>query len=230
MSSKEIIARIKKHGLKFEIVIDKDKYLEYKEGKIKELRDILIGDAVFSDASKAMRAKKEDLEKAFGTTDFFKIAEEIIKDGEVQITTEERRKLIEEKRKRIVDMISKRCINPQTGKPHPPQRIEIAMEQANVHIDPFKNVEEQYKAVVEALRKILPLRVEYRDYVVRIPVEYAGKVRSVVVDMCTLKKEEWSSNYWYAEIEMLAAMEEDVFSKLNSITHGHVESKLLNKR
>ncbi len=227
--SREIIARIKKHGMKFEILIDKEKYLDYKEGRMQDLREVVIGDAVFNDVRQATRAKEEDLEKAFGTTDLFKIAEEILKEGEVQITTEERRRLVEEKRKRIIDLIFRRCINPQTGKPHPPQRIELAMVEAKVHIDPFKNVEEQYKAVVEAIKKIIPLRVEYRDYVIRVPIEYAGKARAMVLSSCDLKKEEWSSNYWYAEIEMLAAMEEEIFSKLNTVTHGNVESKLLKK-
>ncbi len=227
--TKEIVARLKKHGLKFEILVDSEKYIKYKEGQLEDIADIFIGDSIFSDIRAAERAKESDLQKVFGTTNFLEIARKIVEEGEVQITAEERAKLIEQKRRRIVDMISKRCIDPQTGKPHPVQRIELAMEQARIKIDPFKNVEEQYRKVVDELKKLLPLAVEMRDYVLRIPVQYAGKARGIITDMATLKKEEWSSNYWFVEIELLAALEDELFSRLNALTHGSLESKLLRK-
>ena len=225
--TKEIVARLKKHGLKFEILVDSEKYIKYKEGQLDDIAEIFIGDSIFSDVRSAERAKEADLRKAFNTTDFLEIAKKIVEEGEVQITAEERARLIEQKKRRIVDMISKRCIDPKTGKPHPPQRIELALEQARIKIDPFKNVEEQYKKVVNELRKLLPLAVEHRAYVIRVPIEHAGKARGVVTEMATIKKEEWSEKYWFAEIELLAAVVDELFSRLNSITHGAVESRLL---
>jgi len=227
--TREIIARIKKAGKKFEILIDQEKYVQYREGKISDLADVLIGDSIFTDLKAATRASEEELKKAFGTTDFLSIAKTIIKEGEVQITAEERQKLVEEKRKRIISLISRRCIDPQTGKPHPMQRIEIAMEQAKVRIDPFKGVEEQYKEVVDALKKILPLRSERRIYAFKVPLNYGAKARIVFMEIGDLKREEWTSTSYLAEVEIMAAMEDELFSKINAITHGEVESKLLRK-
>ncbi len=228
--TKEIVARLRKQGLKFEVLVDSEKYINYRDGKLEDVSEIFIGDGIFSDIRKAQRAKESDLKKVFGTTDFLEIARVIVERGEVQMTAEERARLVEQKRRRIVDMISRRCIDPKTGKPHPAQRIELAMEQAHIKIDPFKNVEEQYKKVVDELKKIIPLSIETRDYVIRIPVEYAGKARAVVSEMCNIHKEEWSGAYWFVEVELLAALVDELFSKLNAITHGRVESKLLKNK
>ena len=45
--------------------------------------------------------------------------------------------------KKLINAISRESINPQTNAPNPPARIEAAMEEAKIHIDPFKPVNEQ---------------------------------------------------------------------------------------
>ena len=41
-------------------------------------------------------------------------------------------------------------MDPKTKAPHPRQRIELAMDQAGIHIDPFKSISEQVKTIIEA--------------------------------------------------------------------------------
>jgi len=78
------------------------------------------------------------MRKAFETTDPLKIADAILKKGTLQLTTEQRRKMTEDKRKQIVDFISRQAVDPKTNLPHPPLRIENAMEQIRYPIDPHK--------------------------------------------------------------------------------------------
>jgi rRNA metabolism SBDS family protein len=75
--------------------------------------------------------------KVFSTTDFDTIARRIIEKGEIHLTAEQRRQMIDEKRRQVITFISRNSVNPQTGHPHPPQRIEMAMEEARINIDPF---------------------------------------------------------------------------------------------
>ncbi|HPE64438.1 MAG TPA: ribosome assembly factor SBDS, partial [Methanothrix sp.] len=96
---------------------------------------------VFENASRGDRSPEEDLIKAFETTNVVTIAAKIIKKGEIQLTAEQRKRIIENKRKQVVSVIARNAINPQTGTPHPPARIERAMEEARVNIDPTKSVE-----------------------------------------------------------------------------------------
>ena len=65
--------------------------------------------------------------------------------GDLNLTTDQRRKMIEEKRKQIVHFIAKTYVDPRTHLPHPPLRIEQAMKDGRVSVDPQKNVDEQVK-------------------------------------------------------------------------------------
>ncbi len=80
------------------------------------------------------------MHKAFGTTDPLKVADMILKRGTLQLTTEQRRKMVEDKRRQIIDFISRQAVDPKTNLPHPPMRIENAMEQIRYPIDPYKPV------------------------------------------------------------------------------------------
>jgi ribosome maturation protein SDO1 len=156
-----------------------------------------------------------------------KIAEQIMKEGEVQLTTDQRRKLIEEKRKQVADIISKQGVNPKTKLPHPAQRILNAMEEAKVHVDPFKSAEEQVNGVISSLQEILPISIEKVEVAMRVPIQFAGKASSVVRNMAPVKKEEWKSDAWVAVIEIPAGMQSVIYSKLNELTSGQVEVKVL---
>ena len=106
MSSKFSTARITAGGERFEILVKPNLALDYKMGKPVPLTQILAIEEVYSDASKGTRASTEKLQKVFGTTEPVKIAEEIMKRGELQLTTDQRRHLVEDKRKAIVSFIS----------------------------------------------------------------------------------------------------------------------------
>ena len=65
-----------------------------------------------------------------------------IKNGEIQLTTEYKNKLRDQKRKQIVNLISRNAVDPSNNLPHPPQRIENALNEAKVKIDEFHTAEE----------------------------------------------------------------------------------------
>src|SRR6059036_340889 len=147
-----VIARIEKAGEKFEVIVKPDAVQRLREGKDVDVLANLAIDEIFRDAHKGSKASEEKMQDFFGTTDKLEVAKQLIRKGEIQLTTEQRREMQEQKRKQIVQYIAQNAINPQTNTPHPPQRIEIAMEEAKVHVDPFKPVEEQVKEVLVDLR------------------------------------------------------------------------------
>ena len=57
----------------------------------------------------------------------------IVKEGEIQTTQEHRDAEQEKKFKQVVDFLTKNAYDPQTGRPHTPERIKNALEQANVN-------------------------------------------------------------------------------------------------
>src|SRR4030042_522255 len=155
-----IVARYESHGESFEVLIDPKVVQKMKDGREVDLLEHMVIDTIFKNAKKGTRAPEDKIKEIFGITDPTEVARQIILKGEIQLTTEQRKVMQENKRLRIVEYIARNAMNPQTGGPHPPARIEIAMEEAKVHIDPFKTVEAQAPAIKAALRPLIPIRFD----------------------------------------------------------------------
>ncbi|MBL7100621.1 MAG: ribosome assembly factor SBDS [Nanoarchaeota archaeon] len=225
-----VIARLKIQGKTFEILVDCDKAIEFKEGKC-DLADALVTNDVFNDVKQGERAPENEMQKIFGTEDKNKISEEIIKKGEIQLTTEHRNKLREEKRKKIIEIIHKNAVDSKTGLPHPVQRIELAMDEAKVHIDEFKKAEEQIQDILEKLRPIIPIKFEIWEIAVKVPAQYAAQSYRILKTYGTLKKDEWQNDgSLVAVIDLPAGMSEEFENELNKLTKGETETKIISKK
>ncbi|WP_414469186.1 ribosome assembly factor SBDS [Methanobacterium sp. ACI-7] len=223
-----VIARLEYFGEHFEILVDPDLASDFKRGKEIEIEKVLAVEEVFKDARKGDKASEEAMMKAFESTDPLEAAAMIIKKGHVQLTAQQRKDMQEEKRKKIITKITREAINPQTKLPHPARRIEIAMEEARIHIDPFKSVDEQVNIVLKAIRTKIPIRFEKVDVVIRIPGDYTGKVYSVISEFGKTKREEWQNDgSWIAVVEVPGGLQESFDRKLNELTGGQVETKVL---
>lgn len=221
MVDKVTVVRYSFEGEKFEILVKPDPALEYKLGKRKDISSILVSDEIYSDSSKGTRASSEKLLKAFKTEDATAIAERIMQKGDLNLTTDQRRKITSEKRKQIVNFISRTYVDPKSHLPHPPLRIEQAMEDGRVSIDPHKSVDEQVKEIVEKLRSIIPLKSENLVLEITVPAQFAAQSFSVLKSAGTLQKEEWQTNgSLKAILEIPAAARPNVIDRLGSITKG----------
>ena len=215
-------------GEKFEILVKPDPALEYKLGKRKDVSTILVSDEVYTDSNKGTRASTEKLLKAFGTQDTSAVIEQILKKGDLNLTTEQRRKMISDKRKQIVEFIVKTYVDPRSHLPHPPIRIEQALEQIRISIDPFKNSDEQAKDIVEKLRTVIPLKSENMLLEIIVPAQYASQSYSVLKSTGTIKKEEWQNNgSLKAILEIPAGARANVIDRLGSITKGSATVEMI---
>jgi ribosome maturation protein SDO1 len=223
---KAIVARYK-HGKRFfEILVDPEEAYLIRSGAQQDIEAALAVDEIFADASKGEKATEEDLMSVFSTTDVGEIAREILKAGELQLTAEQRKKKVEEKKKMVVDRIARISINPQTNAPHPPTRIEIAMHEAKVHIDPFKSVDELVTETVKALRAIIPIKIEEKEIAIKIPAAYAGRVYELKRNFEVLKEEWQKDGSFIAVVKIPAGMKDELFSFLNHITRGEAHTKI----
>jgi len=223
-----IIAKFESHGETFEILIDPKAVELMKEGKNVDLLDHLVIDTIFKNARKGTRAPEDKMKQIFGTTDPIEVAKAIVLKGEVQLTTEQRHVMQESKRKGIVSHIARNAINPQTGTPHPPARIEAAMEEARVHVDPFKPVEVQVKVVLDALRPLLPIRFDSVKIATHLSGEDYGRCYDDIAHFGKLIKDEWQKDgSWIGVVEMPAGMQGEYLDRLNAKTRGNVQTKIL---
>ena len=221
MSDKTTVVRYSYSGDKFELLVKPDPAFDYKTGKLSEISKILISEEIYTDSNKGTRATNDKLNQVFKTTDPAKIAEIIMKKGELNLTTEQRKKMTSEKRKQLVTFIAKTYVDPRSHLPHPPLRIEQALDDGRISIDPFKNIDEQVKEVVEKLRPIIPLKSENIILEISVPAQFVAQSYTVLKSTGTLKKEDWQTNgSLKAILEIPAAARPHVIDRLGSITKG----------
>jgi ribosome maturation protein SDO1 len=223
---KAVIARLKKNGKNFEVLVDCDKALEFKSGKDVDLNDVLATKDIFDDVKKGTHASS--LHDVFGTEDSVEIAGQIIKKGDVQLTAEHKNRMREELRKKIVNLIHRNAINPGTNSPHPPQRIEAAIEEAKIKIDEFRSAEEQVGEVVNKIRVILPLKYELHELSLKIPVSFSGQSFGIVKQFSKILNEEWlSDGSLQLLVEVPSGLQNELLDKLNNLTKGDIESSVV---
>ncbi len=227
MSSKTIIVKFKKEGSEFEIFANSDLAYEYINGKRSDPLAVLEAEEVFKDARKGERQSEEKIRKAFGTTDIAKVAEIMLKNGEVPLTTKQRNKMTEEKRKQVVEIIARNSIDPRTNAPNPPLRIENAMKEAKVSIDPFKGANDQLEDIVKKINMIMPIKFTTIKMDVVVPAEYANRSYGTLKKY-GMKSEQWLSNgSLQVTLEFPAGLQNEFFDRINGATQGKAVVKVL---
>jgi ribosome maturation protein SDO1 len=228
MSTKFSSVRLTIEGDHYEILVYPDPALNFKAGKQVDTSQVIAIDEVFSDSSKGLRASGDKLKKHFKTEDHAKAAIEVLKRGELQLTQEQRLRLTDEKRKQVVLIISKNYVDLRTGLPHPPVRIEQAMQDARVIIDPFQDANEQAKAVLEKLRTIVPLKSEKVKIIVKTPAQYSGQTVGVLKGFGEILKEEWGQDGGLSVVmEIPAASRPSLLERLGAVTKGSAQVTLV---
>ena len=224
------VARLDSHGERFELLVDPDMAALVRQGQKVEIEDVVAALNVFSNSSKATRASDEALTKVFGTTDFEAVARRIIEKGEIHLTSDQRKHMVEEKRRQVINFIARNAVNPQTGHPHPPTRIEMAMEEARVNIDPFKHIEEQVKEVVKALRPLLPIRFEELRLAIKIPPDFAARAFGDIAAASTMEKDEWlKDGSWVCVVRIPAGIQGEFYDLINKLSKGEGQVRILNQ-
>jgi len=221
------LARLKKGSENFEVVVDPEKAMQAKKGKL-HVQDALIYPEIFSDAKKGMKASEQKMEALFETSDPLEVAGIIIKQGTIQLTSEYRAKLLEQKKARVVSIIQRNGIDPKTGAPHPLTRIENAIAEAKVKIDEFLPAEQQVDDVLKKLQPIIPIKFVTKQIEVTIPAEHAGRAFNTVKQMGKIIKEQWlNDGSWNGVVELPGGMEQDFYDKLNAVTKGSSQAKTI---
>ena len=248
---KFIIAKIDRKNHKFEIIADPKAAHKYKkiilemrqESKEKpivvddilhnadiDLNDVFPTFDIFKDVKKGDRVTEAQLEEAFETHEGRIVAAHFLLEGEFAWTQDQRDKWVEKKKKQIITILARNCINPQTKKPHPPKRIEKAMEEARVSIDINQSAEEQVETILKKIALVIPIRMEAVNMVVKVPAQYAAKAYNTVERYAQVKKSEWQTDgSWVGMISLPAGLQMELMDELNKLTHGRIQSKLLQK-
>jgi ribosome maturation protein SDO1 len=225
-----VTSRLESHGQRFEVLVDPDAALAIKRGEFDgDLEDVIAAEDVFEDADRGDRPPENMLEEVFETTDPMAVIPEVIKRGEIQITADQRREMMEQKHNQLVQRITRNAVNPQMDDaPHPPDRIESALEETDFRIDPMEPVETQVDDALDALRPVIPIRFDEITVAVQVPADYAGSAQAQIRTFGELEREEWQADgSWVGVLTFPAGMQNDFYDLVNEHTSGEAETRIV---
>ena len=186
-----VTARFETGGNRFEILVDPKSAQDYKEGEEIDWEDAIAADGVWSDSAKGERAPEILVNNTFGTLELIEIYKKILEEGTIQLTSQQRKEMVEQKKKQIVARIVANAMNPQTGGAHPPQRIENAIEEARYSVDPMETVEKQVENVVKMIKPLIPISFEKIRVAVKIQAIHVGKCYGQLSGIGKIENEEY---------------------------------------
>ncbi|QSG07177.1 ribosome assembly factor SBDS [Halapricum desulfuricans] len=225
-----VTARLESHGERFEVLVDPDAALAIKRGEFDgELEDVIAAEDVFENASRGDRPAESALEEVFGTTDPLEIIPEVIERGEIQITAEQRKEMQEQKHRQLIQRITRNAVNPQMDDaPHPPERIESALEETDFRVDPMEPVENQVDEALDALRPVIPIRFDEVTIAVQLPPDYAGSGQAKIREFGDLEREEWQNDgSWVGVVQFPAGLQNDFYDLVNEVSSGNAETRMI---
>ena len=223
-----VIARLEAGGHRFEILVDPNEAQAFKEGDEIDWEDSIAVDGVWADSAKGERSPENILNDFFKSSDLINIYKKILTEGTIQLTSEQKKEMVDNKRKQILSHIVANAMNPQTGGAHPPQRIENAIIEAKYNFDPIRSVERQVEEIVRRIRPLIPISFEKVKAAVKIPAIYVGKCYGQMSGLGTIENEEYQSDgSWIGIVKMSAASYNELENMLGSTTKGTAELKII---
>jgi len=218
----KVVARLKVQGKMYEIDVDLDEALKIKSGKGGDIISALNCNGIYSNIKEGTKIPNTDIVKAFGTSDLHEVAMQIIMKGEVQKTQEFRDAEKEAKIKQIIQLVLRNAVD-QHGRPYTEERIKRAIDESHYHVD-NKPAEQQLSPLMEKLKEVIPIKIETKRIKIIIPARFTGQVYGLLKDY--KESEEWLANgNLQAILNIPSGMQLDFYDKLNSVTHGAVQSE-----
>ena len=223
-----VTARSETGGNRFEILIDPKAAQSYREGDEIDWEEAIAADGVWADSAKGDRAPDILVNDAFGTTELIEIYKKILTEGTIQLTAQQRNEMVDQKKKQIVAHVVANAMNPQTGGPHPPQRIENAIDEARFSVDPMEAIEKQVEKLIKLIKPLLPISFEKIRVAVKIRAIHVGKCYGQISSLSNIESEEYQKDgSWIGILEMPAASFAKLEDVLGSLTKGTAETKML---
>jgi len=201
----------------YETNVDLDEALKLKKGE-GNVNAAWQDTNIYHDAKKGTIVSQDDLQEAFGTTDLTEAVEKLIKKGDVQLTQEHRDEEREIRKKQIIDWFVRNAVDSQSNRPFTPEFLSSAIERAGINIDK-RPVDQQVSKISEALKTIIPLKIETKKLIITIPAIYTGKVYGIINEY--KEKEDWLSDGGLkCVVNVPVGLQMEFYDKLNAITHG----------
>lgn len=216
------IVRMKKNGKRFEIACYKNKVLSWRNKTEKDIDEVLQTHSVFTNVSKGLMAKTQDLEKSFKTSDQTEICKLILAKGELQVSEKERSQQLEQTTKDIANIVAEMCVNSETKRPYSISSIEGSMkEDIHFSVHPTRSAKQQALQVIKQLQEKIPIcRAEMRLRFF-LPGKEAKKLKEKLTSM--VKKIE--SEEFAGSLEMVCLVDPGCYRQIEDFVGKETRGK-----
>jgi ribosome maturation protein SDO1 len=228
MTARNTLARIKINNKHFEIMVDLDLALKLRKGENVNIQNVLLANDVFTNSQNGSKASSSDMITCFGTSDVNAVATRIVQKGDIQLPKDYKDEQSENKKKQVVDFFVRNAVDARTGRPFTSQMIENALDQKGINIT-NQPLDRQISGITEALKTILPIKIETKKLAITIPAIHTGKVYSIINQY--KEKEDWLNNGdLRVIINIPVGLQMEFYDKLNAVTHGSAVSEEIKEK
>jgi ribosome maturation protein SDO1 len=218
MSTKTIIVRYKG----FEILCKPKTVNQYRQGKL-DLKQVLVSTNIYKNSTTGILPSKLELEAVFEDSDPTKCIEKILKKGDYQMTTEERREILDQRKAKVIQYFHKYYVNPKTNIPHTPTMIENGIREGKCKIDLTTSFDRTIAHVHKKLLGILPLKKCEMEVTLTIKHAYLGKVNNFLSKYATIKSDKYDHIGCTMEVGIVPGEYDTLLKQLNDVTKGDFE-------
>jgi len=130
------------------------------------------------------------------------------------------RNLLKKKRAEIVNYIHKYYTDPRTKTPHPVVRIDAALDELKIRVDPDIPTEKQIQDIIKRMPEVMPIKKEEIEATVTIPNKHLGVASGLVSKNATVRREKYDDNNCIMDITLVPGDYDALLSDLNRVTKG----------
>jgi len=167
------VVRFKKGAARFELACYPNKVQSWRTKIEKDINEVVQIHRIFTNVSKGVIAKKDELMKAFGTDEEREIILTILEKGELQVSSKERESQSDQMLKDIATIVAEKCVNPETQRPIPVSIIEKAMKDVHYSLHPTKSSKQQSLEVIKQISTVIPIQRAQMRLAITIPSKEA---------------------------------------------------------
>ena len=212
--SKTIVVRYKK----LELLCNPNTVVKYRKGLLTS-DSVLVIDQIFKNAQKGNKANDIDIRRAFGNKALPECIDEMLNNGDFQLTTQERKELTEKKRNEIIHYFHTNYVNPMNKLPHPRARYEHAFKEHKINIDYSVATERQVKDIYRKLVGVISMKPKERDIIISIGKADKKVIKAISSYSKMLEVKSKNGRHTF-QVNILHSQYEALLAELESCTNG----------
>ena len=191
---------------KFEIACYPNKVLNQREGLETDLAQVLQTETIFTNVSRGDVATHEDLITVFGTTNNRKICEQIIKEGNLQVSDKEREYIAESRSRDVLNLVVQMTMDAVTGYPLTVTQVQALLDDIHFRVNSKSSVrgskatkqrdeEEETKVIARDCVRKLEAELPHRVCRVNMMLRLLGRcvteaeIQQLAENKCIVQKE-----------------------------------------